>query len=96
MLLLSLDSTRLDSTLCPAGLHRLVAKVTLYEADTLTPCTQMNKPWEMRCVSERDSEVREVVSRKVRDEGVSQPALLGLEGLMRLSVWTRATQVAGP
>lgn len=48
-----------------AGLHRLVAKVTLYEADTLTPCTQMNKPWEMRCVSERDSEVRDVVSRKV-------------------------------
>lgn len=47
------------------GLHRLVAKVTLYEADTLTPCTQMNKPWEMRCVSERDSEVRDVVSRKV-------------------------------
>ncbi|CAN0363977.1 unnamed protein product, partial [Hapterophycus canaliculatus] len=46
-------------------LHRLVAKVTLYEADTLTPCTQMNKPWEMRCVAERDSEVREVVSRKV-------------------------------
>lgn len=48
-----------------AGLHRLVAKVTLYEADTLTPCTQMNKPWEMRCVSERDSEVRDIVSRKV-------------------------------
>lgn len=48
------------------GLHRLVAKVTLYEADTLTPCTQMNKPWEMRCVAERDSEVRDLVSRKVR------------------------------
>ncbi|CAN0313296.1 unnamed protein product [Pylaiella littoralis] len=47
------------------SLYRLVAKVTLYEADTLTPCTQMNKPWEMRCVSERDSEVRDVVSRKV-------------------------------
>ncbi|CAN0075906.1 unnamed protein product, partial [Ectocarpus fasciculatus] len=47
------------------SLHRLVAKVTLYEADTLTPCTQMNKPWEMRVVSERDSEVREMVSRKV-------------------------------
>ncbi|CAN0232019.1 unnamed protein product, partial [Scytosiphon promiscuus] len=47
------------------SLHRLVAKVTLYEADTLTPCTQMNKPWEMRCVAERDSEVRDVVSRKV-------------------------------
>lgn len=55
------------------GLHRLVAKVTLYEADTLTPCTQMNKPWEMRCVSERDSEVRDVVSRKVfmQDAAVS-------------------------
>lgn len=48
-----------------AGLHRLVAKIALYEADTLTPCTQMNKPWEMRCVSERDSEVRDIVSRKV-------------------------------
>ena len=44
----------------------MVAKITLYEANTLTPCTQMNKPWEMRCVSERDSEVRDLVSRKVR------------------------------
>lgn len=47
------------------GLHRLVAKVTLYVADTLTPCTQMNKPWELRVIAEKDSEVRELIERKV-------------------------------
>ncbi|CAN0126129.1 unnamed protein product, partial [Discosporangium mesarthrocarpum] len=47
------------------SLHRLVAKVTLYTADMLTPCTQMNKHWEMRVVSEDNERLRYMVSRKV-------------------------------